>query len=141
MQKKNERVDNIKNESFIEEQSLLKISEDKSNFFNYNRKAISCLKSNLLQIHLFHNGIILMTKDTFAIVDYNNIIKLDFMFCKAKLSLDMNANEPLLNDEGIIEFKKASESFPLTMTSPMCETSKIPTEFLTVLCSSIIDEY
>lgn len=40
-------------------------------------------------------------------VDYNNIIKLDFMFCKAKLSLDMNANEPVLNDEGIIEFKKA----------------------------------
>ena len=65
--------ENIKDESFIEEQSLLKISEDKSNFFNYNGNAISCLKSNLLQIHLFHNGIILMTKDTFAIVDYNNI--------------------------------------------------------------------
>lgn len=40
-------------------------------------------------------------------VDYNNIVKLDFMFCKAKLSLEMNANEPILNDEGIVEFKKA----------------------------------
>ncbi len=40
-------------------------------------------------------------------VDYNNITELDFMFCKAKLSLDMNANEPELNEDGIIEFKKA----------------------------------
>lgn len=40
-------------------------------------------------------------------VDYNNITELDFMFCKAKLSMDMNANEPLLNDEGIVEYKKA----------------------------------
>lgn len=40
-------------------------------------------------------------------VDYNNITELDFMFCKAKLSLDMNANEPQLNEDGIIEYKKA----------------------------------
>lgn len=40
-------------------------------------------------------------------VDYNNVTELDFLFCKAKLSLDMNANEPELNDKGIIEFKKA----------------------------------
>lgn len=40
-------------------------------------------------------------------VDYNNVSELDFLFCKAKLSLDMDANEPELNDEGIIEFKKA----------------------------------
>lgn len=40
-------------------------------------------------------------------VDYNNISRLDFMFCKAKLSLDMNASEPKLNSNGIINFKKA----------------------------------
>ncbi len=40
-------------------------------------------------------------------VDYNNITELDFLFCKAKLSLDMNANEPELNDKGIVELKKA----------------------------------
>lgn len=40
-------------------------------------------------------------------VDYRIITDLDFMFCKAKLSLDMNANEPVLNDEGKIMFKKA----------------------------------
>ncbi len=40
-------------------------------------------------------------------VDYNNITELDFIFCKARLSLDMNANEPELNEDGIIKFKKA----------------------------------
>lgn len=41
------------------------------------------------------------------ISDYNIIAELDFIFCKAKLSLDYNGNEPELNDKGIIEFKRA----------------------------------
>lgn len=40
-------------------------------------------------------------------VDYNNVSKLDFMFCKGRLSLDMNGNEPLLNDKGIINLRRA----------------------------------
>lgn len=40
-------------------------------------------------------------------VDYKYVCELDFMFAKAKLSLDMNGNEPLLNDKGIINFKQA----------------------------------
>ncbi len=40
-------------------------------------------------------------------VDYKIISDLDYIFCKAKLSLSMNATEPELNDKGIIEFKKA----------------------------------
>ena len=39
--------------------------------------------------------------------DYTLVSRLDFIFCKAKLSLDMNANEPVLNEAGIINFKKA----------------------------------
>lgn len=39
--------------------------------------------------------------------DYRIITELDFIFCKAKLSLDMGANEPQLNDNGVIEFKRA----------------------------------
>lgn len=40
-------------------------------------------------------------------VDYACVKRLDFMFCKGKLSLDMKATEPILNDSGIINFKKA----------------------------------
>ncbi|MBQ9599064.1 MAG: Smr/MutS family protein, partial [Clostridia bacterium] len=40
-------------------------------------------------------------------VDYNNVINLDFIFCKGRLSLDMDANEPKLNTEGRIYYKKA----------------------------------
>ena len=40
-------------------------------------------------------------------VDYKYETELDFMFCKGRLSLDMNANEPVLNDKGIIRYKKA----------------------------------
>ncbi len=40
-------------------------------------------------------------------VDYSCVLNLDFMFCKGKLSLDMKATEPKLNDKGIIDFKRA----------------------------------
>lgn len=40
-------------------------------------------------------------------VDYKSVCELDFMFAKARLSLDMNGTEPELNDKGIISFKKA----------------------------------
>lgn len=40
-------------------------------------------------------------------VDYKNVTDLDFIFCKGRLSLDMDANEPTLNDKGIIRYKKA----------------------------------
>lgn len=40
-------------------------------------------------------------------VDFKCIAELDFIFAKGRLSLDMNAAEPKLNDEGIINFKKA----------------------------------
>ncbi|MCC8161196.1 MAG: endonuclease MutS2 [Oscillospiraceae bacterium] len=40
-------------------------------------------------------------------VDYEQVTNLDFIFCKGRLSLDMDANEPKLNDKGIIRYKKA----------------------------------
>lgn len=40
-------------------------------------------------------------------VDYNYVTELDFIFCKGRLSMDMDANEPVLNDKGIIRYKKA----------------------------------
>lgn len=39
--------------------------------------------------------------------NFNIISELDFIFCKGKLSLDYDGREPILNNDGIIEFKKA----------------------------------
>lgn len=40
-------------------------------------------------------------------VDVVEISELDFIFAKGKLSLDMNATEPVLNDNGVINYKRA----------------------------------
>ncbi len=40
-------------------------------------------------------------------VDYKNVTDLDFIFCKGRLSLDMDATEPVLNTDGRIHYKKA----------------------------------
>lgn len=39
--------------------------------------------------------------------DYNTIAELDFIFCKARLSLAQNGCEPELNRDGVIEFHRA----------------------------------
>ena len=40
-------------------------------------------------------------------VDVVGILDLDFIFAKGKLSLDTNGTEPILNDKGIINYKRA----------------------------------
>ena len=51
---------------------------------------------------------VLVTESSHEIfVDVINLLELDFIFVKGKLSLDMNAAEPVLNDKGIINLKKA----------------------------------
>ena len=40
-------------------------------------------------------------------VDVVTLSELDFLFAKGRLALDMDAREPVLNDEGIINYKKA----------------------------------
>ena len=39
--------------------------------------------------------------------DYAALCELDFIFCKGKLSVDMGASEPALNDKGYVYLKKA----------------------------------
>ncbi|MDD6214976.1 MAG: endonuclease MutS2 [Firmicutes bacterium] len=41
------------------------------------------------------------------VADYNIVMRLDFIFCKAKLAFEYKCTEPVLNDEGIIDLKKA----------------------------------
>ncbi len=40
-------------------------------------------------------------------VDFKCVTTLDLIFCKGKMSLELNCNEPILNDSGRIAFKKA----------------------------------
>lgn len=44
-------------------------------------------------------------------VAQESVSELDFMFCKGRMSLDMNGNEPKLNDEGRIVLKRAKHPF------------------------------
>ena len=44
-------------------------------------------------------------------VAQKSVSELDFMFCKGRMSLDMNGNEPKLNDEGRIILKRAKHPF------------------------------
>lgn len=44
-------------------------------------------------------------------VAQKSVNELDFMFCKGRMSLDMGANEPKLNDDGRINLKKARHPF------------------------------
>lgn len=39
------------------------------------------------------------------ITNFNTVFELDFIFCKARLSLSQNASEPELNDRGLIKIK------------------------------------
>ena len=51
---------------------------------------------------------LLVTESSHEIfVDVVGILELDFIFAKGKLSLDMNGTEPILNDKGIINYKRA----------------------------------
>lgn len=52
-------------------------------------------------------SVLVAENSALLISDYNIIAELDFIFCKAKLSLDYNGNEPILNTDGIIEFRRA----------------------------------
>lgn len=44
-------------------------------------------------------------------VAQKSVWELDFMFCKGRMSLDMNGNEPKLNDSGKIILKRAKHPF------------------------------
>lgn len=64
----------VPNESYLNEHKTIKVLEQLKNYFNYNGRAIVIFNSELIQLHLFINGIIVMGKNTFGVVDYNDII-------------------------------------------------------------------
>lgn len=84
---------------FIEPMSVVNANNEIRDLINREQQEIERILSEL-------------TADTAAEsdtvrTDFNGVCELDFIFCKAKLSLDMNATEPVLNKDGIIEFHRA----------------------------------
>lgn len=84
---------------FIEPMSVVSANNEIKALENKEEQEIEKILASLTADVAEHSGIILQ--------NYTLLSDLDFMFCKGKLSLDMNAREPELNDCGIIEFKKA----------------------------------
>ena len=84
---------------FVEPMSIVSMNNEIRSIKNDEEQEIVKILSELTQE--------VSLADNVIISNYNIITELDFIFCKGKLSIDYNGNEPELNDEGIIEFKKA----------------------------------
>ena len=84
---------------FIEPMSVVNSNNEIRDLKNKEEQEIERILSELSA---------LVAENAHAIfVNYRCMTNLDFLFAKAKLSLDMRATEPILNDEGRIIFKKA----------------------------------
>ena len=84
---------------FIEPMSVVNANNEIRDLINKEQVEIEKILMSLSAQTAEHSGIIL--------TDYEIVTRLDFIFCKAKLSFEYNGSEPILNEEGIIEFKKA----------------------------------
>lgn len=63
----------VNSESYINEHKTLNVSEEYESNFNYNYPAIGIFKSEIIQLHLFHKGLIVIGNGAFSIVDYHDI--------------------------------------------------------------------
>lgn len=74
-----------------------------------NNEIRSLKNSEEQEIEKILSGLTLSASENDALLssDYSLLCELDFIFCKGKLSVDLDAREPELNGEGIIDLKKA----------------------------------
>ncbi len=84
---------------FIEPMSVVNMNNEIRELTNREKTEIERILAEL--------SAMVAEKADAVLADFNIVTELDFIFCKGKLSLDYSGSEPLLNDEGIIEFKKA----------------------------------
>ena len=84
---------------FIEPMSVVNLNNEIRDLLNKEELEIEKILAELSAEVSESSGIIL--------ADYHIVTRLDFIFCKAKLSFDMKGTEPILNDKGIVKFKKA----------------------------------
>lgn len=84
---------------FIEPMSVVNANNEIRDLMSREEQEIEKILSELTM---------LVSEQTSVITgDYKLLENLDFIFAKGSFSLDYNGNEPILNNEGIIEFKRA----------------------------------
>lgn len=84
---------------FIEPMSVVNANNEIRDLMSREEQEIEKILSELT---------LLVSEQTSIITgDYKLLENLDFIFAKGRFSLDYNGNEPILNNEGIIEFKRA----------------------------------
>ncbi len=84
---------------FIEPMSVVNANNEIRDLLNKEQIEIEKILMTL-SAKVSENSSVILT-------DYEILLRLDFIFCKAKLSFDMVGTEPILNTDGIMEFKKA----------------------------------
>ena len=84
---------------FVEPMSVVSANNEIRSLMNQEEQEIQKILSEL-SADVGENATIILK-------NYDTLVNLDFIFCKGKLSLDYNGSEPTLNNNGIIEFKKA----------------------------------
>lgn len=84
---------------FIEPMAIVKLNNDIRELELKEQKEIEVILASLSEQTAVHGELIKS--------DLEIMVQLDFIFARASLAMDMNGNEPLFNDEGRINLKKA----------------------------------
>ncbi len=84
---------------FIEPMAIVKLNNDMRQLELQEQKEIEVILASLSEQ-------IAIDKDAIAL-DLETMIQLDFIFARASLAMEMNASEPVFNEDGCIKLKKA----------------------------------
>ena len=84
---------------FIEPMAIVKLNNDIRELELKEQKEIEVILAGLSEQTAIHSELIR--------ADLEIMVQLDFIFARAALAMDMNGNEPLFNEEGRINLKKA----------------------------------
>ncbi len=84
---------------FVEPMAIVKLNNDIRQLESEEQKEIDAILASLSK-DVFENSEPIK-------IDMDILIKMDFIFARAALALDMNAVRPIFNTDGIIELKKA----------------------------------
>ena len=87
------------NTLFIEPTSVVKLNNEIRELELAEQKEIEVILARLSEMLAEYDGVIKY--------DYEIMRSLDYIFARASLAIEENASKPLINDEGIIEIKKA----------------------------------